>query len=79
MPCCGVLFCAADLRGQSAQAARLGEQLAKGPLAEVAASLSPLLTVITEGTQVRQHSQLRKNTGLLLLIGGCSQSDTTTW
>jgi hypothetical protein len=47
--------CAADLRGQSAQAARLGEQLARGPLAEVAASLSPLLTVVTEGTQVRDE------------------------
>lgn len=70
---CAMLCCAADLRGQSAQAARLGEQLAKGPLADVAAGLSPLLTLVTEGTQVRTRGK-----GVVLCWPGAGGGETTS-
>lgn len=55
-PPTGVLFdvccCAADLKGQADQAAKLGEKLAQGPLADIAKGLSTIMEPVTQGLEV---------------------------
>lgn len=48
---CCVVLCA-DLRGQNAQAARLGQVLAEGPLGDVATGLTNVLQPITDRFEV---------------------------